>query len=72
MDDVQQLIAWAIDMFMGDTIPTEIKKDAEDAYNKYSEENFDKEIEDVYINGYVEARKAELDTALSIANKKEK
>ena len=69
MDDVQQLIAWAIDMFMGSRIPSEITGDASMAYSMYSKDKFTESVRKAYIDGYVEERKKELETALSIANK---
>lgn len=68
--NAQDLIAGVIQSFISDSVPQNVYDEMEDTLSHYTHEINDKDIQEVYINGIFEQRKHELQTILSVMNKK--
>lgn len=60
-DDAQQAIAAAIQTFLTNSVPNDVVENIRKTVEPYTEENQEKDIENVYIKGIFEERKAEFE-----------
>lgn len=69
-NDVYDIISGVVEAFMNDKLPEVLFTNMEDTIKYYDLENQASDIEMVYIDGFVEKRKEEITTALSLAKDK--
>lgn len=70
INDVHRLIAGGIESFINDNIPQELYKEMDKMADKYTYNDFKKNITEVYINTIFEERKKELESYISILENK--
>lgn len=70
-NDIHKVLAGAVEAFINDNIPQEMYDEMKKTADNFNENNFQKNIIDVYVNTIFEDRKKELETSMLILNNNE-